>query len=337
MDLDISGEGVGGIPLFDEPVHTPFLLYFQKGGSIPKKPWIHICVAYNTFFIDLATAISSHQAVPPATSAPPSFPTQLSSVNTITSQRATSSTALVKPSSAMPELSNRLEAGGLEREIARLAKDFEDLVDSTEESFVQSHVSLKAIQKSVKHIPISLQLELGDYFRERVSDILNTKSIEELFILLSVYWDYLNPGVLEFLVKRFGSDNDKVLLQTYIEELVKFQPSVKLGDFLHATRHTEISAFNHYRFQRIITIMEDDWERQTLEDVQKFRKELANEHRIQPSLFRTNVKLSSIAIVFCLPHWIRVEMDELEPLLTRKKVVKVFLDDVCLIDWTKQV
>lgn len=209
---------------------------------------------------------------------------------------------------------NKLEASDLEKEISRLEKEFKDL--------------LEKIQKSVKHIPVS---ELSNYFLELSTT--KAESIPELFNLLSDYWDYLNPGLLEFLVRKFGSDDDIELLQVYLEELERFQASVKVGDYVRA-RPTENSAFC---YQKIITIMDPKWETKTLKEVERFKKELAKEHRIQPFLARINLKLSSIAIVFCLPHWIKVEMDELEPLFARKKVIQVFWGDLCHIDWTKQV
>ncbi len=46
---------------------------------------------------------------------------------------------------------------------------------------------------------------------------------------------------------------------------------------------------------------------------------------------------SSIAIVFSIPHWMPIDFDKLKPFFHHKGVIKVYLNDSCLIDWTKEV
>ena len=74
--------------------------------------------------------------------------------------------------------------GGLEDKIGRMEKDFEELVNSVEESFVDNEISLREVQKSLKHISVSLKRDLGKYFRK---ESLEAESIEELFLTLSCY------------------------------------------------------------------------------------------------------------------------------------------------------
>ena len=221
----------------------------------------------------------------------------------------------------------------LEAEIAKLKKDFEDLVDSIEDSFI-SRVPLIKILRSIKHIPVSLSQDLGTYFREETSKILRTDSILHLFVLLAPMWGYLNPGLLEFLVGRFGSQDDIADMQKYLEKLDTFRQSVKLGDFVRV-RHTKENALNRFRFKKIITIMGHDWENQTLQDAENFRVQFAEEHNLQPFVPRMDIVPSSIAIVICLPHWLEINLDELWGFFNRNGVKRVFMDGH--IDWMKKV
>lgn len=228
-----------------------------------------------------------------------------------------------------------METGGLQEKIAYLERSFEYLVDEIEDSFIQNRVSLK-IQKSLKHVPVSLKLQLGEYFKEQSAKFLRTKSIEELFVLLSFMWDYLNPGLLEFLVGRFGSENDIELLRTYLQKLSTFRANVKLGEYVHA-RHTVNSAYNHFCYKKIVTIMSPDWENRTLQDAEDFKVEFAKECHFQPFLPRIYAQLSSIAIVFSIPYWIELNMDKLKPLFKKNNVVKVLMDNIYVINWIKEV
>ena len=159
--------------------------------------------------------------------------------------------------------------------------DFEELVDSVEESFVKN-VPLEKVQNSLKHIPVSLKRDLGEYFRK---ESLEVKSIKELFLTLSIYWDYLNPGLLEFLVRKFGTSYDKVLLAAYLEKLERFRSKVKLGDYVKITKRSVSTS----TYKEIISIMGPGWEDKTLQDAKDFKNEIGEKSLIQPFLRRINV------------------------------------------------
>ena len=222
---------------------------------------------------------------------------------------------------------------GLADRIARLKEGFEDLVDSIEQSFKQN-VSLDTLQKSIKHIPVSLKRDLGDYFCDKTEQILSARSIKSLFVFLSYHWDYLNPGLLKFTVERFGSDNDKQSLGAYLNKLEQFRCSVKLGEYVRSEHSfIDISAC-HY--QVIILTMGPGWEEKTLEDAENFKKELSKECLIQPFLTRMHAKRSSIALIFYLPSSFEVKMEELELFFRTRNICKVHLDGVSFFDWTEQ-
>ena len=46
---------------------------------------------------------------------------------------------------------------------------------------------------------------------------------------------------------------------------------------------------------------------------------------------------SCVAIVFYVPIKVEISLEKLKPLLRRKKVVKVYMDNVCMVDWSEQV
>ena len=161
---------------------------------------------------------------------------------------------------------------GLEDRIAKRSKDFDDLVNSIEDSFITNGVSLVDLKKSIKNIPVSLKRDLGDYFRDKTEQILNARSIKSLFVFLSYHWDYLNPGLLKCIVidKRFGSDVDKQLMTAYLKKLEQFRCCVKLGEYVkHEHSFVDVSAC-HY--QEIITTMGPGWEEKNLQDAESFKK-----------------------------------------------------------------
>ena len=224
--------------------------------------------------------------------------------------------------------SSKAPGARLEDKIAKMKRDFEELVDCVEKYFVEN-VHLEKVQNSIKHIDVSLKRDLGKYFRK---ESLEAESIKELFVTMSCYWDYLNPSLFEFLVNRFGSENDIAMLNTYLEKLKQFRSEVKLGEYVKSKQNDDnISESKIYK--EITAIMGPGWEEKTLQDAENYKNELADKCHIQRLLGRINVTRSSIALVFYVPRWFEVKKEELEPFFRKQNVRKVYLDDICFIDW----
>ena len=79
------------------------------------------------------------------------------------------------------------------------------------------------------------------------------------------------------------------------------------------------------------------WEGKTLQYAENFKNELSKKCLIQPLLSRFRAIHSSIALIFYLPKWFEVKMEELESFFKKWNVSKVYMHDVCFFDWTKQV
>ncbi len=125
-------------------------------------------------------------------------------------------------------------------------------------------------------------------------------------------------------------------MEEYLRELEEFRKKVKIGEYLQAVS-SQKDLFIHRFYKKIVTQMGKDWERETLQDVEEYKNELSEELCIQNFLPHVQVKRSSIAIVFSIPHWMPIDFDKLEPFFHHKGVIKVYLNDSCLIDWTKEV
>ncbi len=224
----------------------------------------------------------------------------------------------------------------LESEIERLNKEFDNVVESLEDHLLESNVSVGKLQRAIKSIPISLKLQLGEYFLRQTSSIFKTESIPELMVLLSYFWDYFNPGLLQYFVGKFGSKDNIKYMDKYLRELKQFRMRVKIGEYLRAVPRQD-DVCSHHFYKTIMTQMGPDWEKETLQDVEEYKIELSKELYIQTFLPRIQVIRSSIAIVFSIPRGIQINFVKLEPFFHYKGVIKVYLNGSSLIDWTKEV
>ena len=217
-----------------------------------------------------------------------------------------------------------------------MERSFENLVQSVEDSL--HGCPLGEIKRSLKFIPLDLKWDLGDCFRDRALNFLVAVNItsEQFFLECSYFWDFLNPGLLCFLVKRHGSPENVKSMEAYLQELRTFRQGVTVGEFVKVSR-ADIKA-KGFHYKKIIMKMDPEWEYKTLEDAEEFKVEFCNANRFPQSITtRMDAVNSCVAIVFYVPIQVEISLEKLKPLLKRKKVVKVYLDNVCIVDWTKQV
>lgn len=234
------------------------------------------------------------------------------------------------PSTTKPRLAEA-EPSSLGAKIAGMKGKFKCLVQLMQDSFIrQTHISLKGIKESLKNIPLTRKIQLGEHFEEKGYMLLIASTIEQFFFQASFFWDYLNPGLLNFLVTEFGSTDDKMQMTGYCSDLKIFRSSVKLCDFVKDVSYTDDDYLILYQYKKLITVMSDS-EKITLEDAERFKIELLSECQLpQAYITRVREKRSSIAIVFYLPNKMDLNIDELKPLFHRNGVIKVYWDEV----WT---
>ena len=222
-----------------------------------------------------------------------------------------------------------------------MRESFEKLVEEIEESFLERNIPIDKVKRSIKHIPISYKIQFGSFFCEQTAKIQKADSIERIFFLLSYFWDYLNPAVLVHFVERLGSQGDQQLATEYLGELRTFREKVKVGEYVRVSRTEQLA--DHYLFYKeVITIMGDDWEKETLQDVEDYKIDFCTKISLHPFLTRVHVKRSSIAIVISIPRCEQIKCEEVEPFFRSKGVLKVRLhldvkNIIDIMDLTNQV
>lgn len=86
---------------------------------------------------------------------------------------------------------------------------------TTIEKFVESILALGVYVSA----PEERDRSLIDEHRE---EIKNAKTISEIFIVLSAYWNYLNYEILEYIINLHGTSEDSERLKNYNEEVDNF-------------------------------------------------------------------------------------------------------------------
>ena len=183
----------------------------------------------------------------------------------------------------------------IEKEIQNLENQFWDIVDKAAKHLEAT--GLSDLQRCVTRLPVSVKYQYVKYLQGNLSAINNAKSVNDIFSILSLYWDFLNCGLLDVIVRRLGNDETKQLMEQYMEKLREFRMKTKLGDYIGKGKES-----NPRYFTEFTTELGGDWRERTLEDLEEFRIEQARLMQVERyALPYKSVKPGSVSVTWALP------------------------------------
>ena len=156
--------------------------------------------------------------------------------------------------------------------IQTMEMKFDQLVDKVQDGLL---VPLQRLKRCITRLPASIKYQHVAFVEEKLKAITQSESMEEIFLLLNLYWDFLNYTLLEHIVTNFGNNDTKAAMANYVTELVAFRKATNLSDFIsHWPCAGEAPPDMSRLVIKIKKKMEKDWSNCTLEDVEQFRKTL---------------------------------------------------------------
>ena len=219
----------------------------------------------------------------------------------------------------------------LEEEIMRFEKKYEDLVNCVLNAFRKGGVSIRKVLNCLRQLPVSLKLQCGEFLQSQAARLCQASSIDELFFILSPYWDFLNPNLLAHLAYRFGDDETIRLVDEYLAELKEFRMQTKINNFIDKWTGTLLPDT-----QEIVMELGDNWREQSLEQLEELRIEVSRKSCFEDYVMPLKrIKVSSVDAVFSLPESVDIDSLELESLrefFQEHQVLKILLNGVCILD-----
>ena len=178
-------------------------------------------------------------------------------------------------------------------------------------------VPLEDVLDWIRFPPMALRNQLADLVQTQPKVLANVSSIDELFLILSSYWNLLHPDLLGYLVNQLEDTDLKARMDRYMEDLHHFRLQTTLGDFLDKWVGEIPSGY-----QEFVLELGEEWRKKTIEDFEQFRICLS---RLQSfggghMSFMKAAKSSSILIMLALPA-------HLFPLNLRQKAIHNFFRD----------
>lgn len=160
----------------------------------------------------------------------------------------------------------------------------------------------------------------------RAKHLRDATSIDELFVNLSPYCDFLNPDLMEQTAERFGDKITSSIVSTYVKRLREFRRRTRIGAI--AGRWVAITPPDYVE---IGLELDDSWKKKTLEDLEVFRSYPSR----TPWFFKRSVNEGRLVVVFSAPKGVWLYQEDVEN-LTKSKVLSVMEGGRCLVKLDKQ-
>ena len=246
------------------------------------------------------------------------------------SLEATPITPLPLPIPSTPEeLSSQLlecsqpQSLTIKKEIDELKKKYETLTSDVLNAFKRGKLSVEDIMQHIRQLPDPLKQQCRKFILDQASSLSRASSIEEIFLILSFYWDFLNPGLLVHLTDRF--DQAKTLVDKYMKDLRGFQKRTKLKDLINV-----LTSPARPNSDQIVMVLKDKWKERSLEDFEEFRDKMSLKQRLMMRF--DGIIEGCRAAIFTTPKAVDLELENLHEFFQEHQILRVFLNGACIVN-----
>ena len=136
---------------------------------------------------------------------------------------------------------------------------------------IEPHIFLSL----VTCLPVSLRPQHRSFIEEKLTTITPPETFAKIWSILNLYWDFLNYGLLEHVIKQCGSEYLKQQMQEYVHQLSVFKQITRLCDFIESWPCRDDEPPED-RLKKVVVKMKHEWSQCTLHDVESFKKALVH-------------------------------------------------------------
>ena len=203
-------------------------------------------------------------------------------VSSPTSDTTSSHVIPTKSTAVVAQLEERIKQ--IEDEIARLDRQFSNIRKDThlhmrERETKEMPSFLEVFRVTMAEAPLLEEKSHPNFFEDDYFKILDAQKVSKIFVILRPYFNYMNYGLLQFMIDEFGNSSLKEEMSSYGLELETFEMETTVDDFAAATPDLfEIPE----HFRSVVIKIKKDASKCTLYDVRKFVMSTAKKSSLSP-------------------------------------------------------
>lgn len=221
-------------------------------------------------------------------------------------------------------------------QIRLFMRKFETLALSCLSELEETQLGLRKFRTSLMLLPATIKLEHTAFLKENLPTFLRAESLEEIFMHLNLYWNFIDYSLLDYIIDRFCSDKLKKDMSEYKSDLGQFRRVTTIGEMIHSWpgRIEPPPSFTEFT-----STLDRDASTFTLEELEELRMKICSEFTLSSFIlmFRSVVE-GSLVITWVVPSSIVVELRQnlLEKARSRSSffeenaIVSVSIDGECV-------
>ena len=158
--------------------------------------------------------------------------------------------------------------------ITQLQKIYIDITSRAAE-YMKDFISVRTLRYSVLCLPQHLKKEHKMFVKEAKCDIKEAETSDDIFYVVSEHRDYLNYSLLQYLTDLYGNDELKKEMADFVKKIEAFRRETRLAIFCEVCGDDKPE--ENEKFAKLVTKHLMNWATATLEDVERFRRDICHE------------------------------------------------------------
>lgn len=234
-------------------------------------------------------------------------------------------------------------------EVAKRIENFEERFSSLEFATLleleEKQTSLKRFRHSITLLPVAIKRDHKRFLEESLSDITKVESLDELFMHLNLYWNFLDYSLLEHIINRFGSATLKQQMKTYASDLFHFRKRTTVRQFVSNCPGSccrRVEPPPPY-FSKIMCKLDRKASEYTLEELEQTRKKFCREFSLSEFVVTLgDIEDGSVTVWWIVPSVIVPELttavrNRAATFVEDCRVLLLAVDGRCVFDRQKGV
>ena len=176
------------------------------------------------------------------------------------------------------------------------------------------------------------------FLESHVKALTTAADHSEVFVTMNFHWNYLDPSLLDHLVRKLELNTMKAQTEAYKSDLQQFRKKTPLTLFCQAHKRKRIELSPG--FQEVVA--EFSWPKDsdiTLEDVEQFRQEYASHYKLYEfAMMLAKVRPGSFIITWYIPSSLTDKLMQNLPrgILCKYFVTKLTIAGICVHSTNKE-
>ena len=218
----------------------------------------------------------------------------------------------------------------VKKTIEELKARFRAVKENIRDCLVKQRVPVKRVADSLTSLSPDDDNCHKMFTESHVSDLFQAPDIPEQFGTMNSHWDYLDPSLLDHLVRDFNLEEVKGEMETYKSDLGQLRKNTPLTLFCRAQKRKRVRLSPD--FQEVVA--EFDWTKDVmLEYVEQFRQEYASHyHLYEFAMMVAQVCPGSFIVTWFVPESVVEKLKGKVPraILKKYSVTKLEIAGTCV-------